>query len=112
LVARPVRLQMHGVELAVAPVVDVKGLLIFGRELGAVAERYAGRRAGADVNRGGQTIRIIRRPFAGAIAPAELGSAGAEANPRRPIPGSIEIPFHVSVVREQVAVAVEGRVVF
>src|SRR5437764_1464941 len=28
---------MHGVELAVAPVVDVKRLLIFGRELGLIA---------------------------------------------------------------------------
>ena len=53
---------------------------------------------------------VVRRPLAGAVAIAELGAAGDVQDAGGPIPGRIDVPLHVGVVREQLAVAVEGDV--
>ena len=88
-----------------------KRLLILRRELRPVAEADAGRRAGADVDDRRQAVGVVGRPLAGAVAPAELAAAGRQADARRPVPRRVDVPLHVGVVGEQVAVAVEGGVV-
>ena len=109
-VRRALRLQVHRVELAVAPVADVQGLAVLRREARGVAERDARRRAGADVDHRRQAVDRIGGPLAGAVAVAELGPAGDVHDPRGPVPGRIHVPLHVGVVREQLAVAVERDV--
>ena len=109
-VARAVRREMDGADFAEAPVGEVERVLIFRRKLRAVAERDAGRRAGADVRHGAEAVDVIVRPFAVAVAEAELGAADDVVDARRPIPGRADVPLHVGVVGEQLADAVEGDV--
>ena len=101
---------MQGIELAVAPVAEVQGLLVLDRELRPIAEGHARRRAGPDVDDRRQAIDRISGPLAGAVAIAELGPAGDMQHARGPIPGRIDVPLHVRVIREQLAVAIEGEV--
>src|SRR5438309_1511325 len=49
--------------------------------------------------------------FDGAVAPAELGPARHLTDARRAIPGRVDVPLHVGVVGEQLAVPVVRRVV-
>ena len=51
-VAGALRGEVDGVDLAPAPIEGIEGLLVLGRELGAVAEGHARRRTGADVEGG------------------------------------------------------------
>ena len=101
---------MHGVELAVAPVAEVKGLLVLRREFGPVAEGNARGRAGADVDHRRQAVDVVRRPLARAVAVAEIAAAGDVEHAGGAIPRHVHVPLHVGVVREQLAVAVEGDV--
>ena len=110
-VAGPLRLDVNGVHRAKGPVEDVKRLLVLGREPGAVAEGHPHGRARTGVDQLRQAVDIISRPFTRAAAPAEFASAGGVDNPRGPIPGGAEVPFHVGVVNEQLAVGAEVHVV-
>ena len=96
---------MDGVEHAVAPVVDEVSSLVLGGKLGAVAERDAGGRAGADVDDRREAVDVIGGPFAGAAAPAELAAAGQRGSTRvGRVPRRAHVPFHVGIVGEQLAV--------
>ena len=109
-VARTLRLEMHRVNLAPAPVEREERVLILRRELRAVAEGHAGRRTGTDVQRGGKVVRIKLRPFARTIAPAPFAAAGDVVDAGRPVPRRVEIVLHVRVVGEELAVSVERTI--
>src|SRR5207253_6220800 len=98
LVRRTVGRQVGGVELAVAPVADEQRLLVLRRELGPVAEADAGGRTGANLDGRRQVVGVVRRPLAGAVAPAVLAAAGDVADAGRPVPRRVQVPFHVGVV--------------
>ncbi len=105
------RFEVHGVHRAEGPVAAEECLLILRGELRAVAELHADRRTGADVFHWRKAIDVVRRPFAGAAAPAELAAADGVTNARRSIPRRAHVPFHVGVVGEQLALGVEGHVI-
>ena len=111
LVGRAVGREVDRVHRAERPVADEEGLLIFGGELRAVAEGGADRRAGADVDERREAVGQRRRPLAGTGTPAELAATRGMVDARRPIPRRPEIPLHVGVVDEHLAVGVEGEVV-
>src|SRR5579883_309012 len=102
---------MDGIEFAVAPVADEKGVLVFCGELRAVAKTNTCRGTRADIQYGWQSVGIEGWIFAGAITPAEVAAGGDETDTCRSIPGGIEVPFHVRVVGEQIAVLVVGGIV-
>ena len=103
-------LQVDGVEFAPAPIERVKRLLILHRKLRPVAKSHAGRRSRADVEDAGQVVGVERRAFSGAVPPAKLSPAGDMVDSGRPIPGRVEVVFHVGVVGKQLPVAVERGV--
>src|ERR1051325_11965358 len=70
-------------------------------------EFHAGRRTQADVEIAGQTVRVIHRPLARAGAPAVFAAAHAMIDARGSIPGRADVPLHVAVEGEQLAVGVE-----
>src|SRR5262249_2019815 len=109
-VGRAGRLEVQGVELAVAPVAQVEGLLVLRREPRAVAEAHPRRRARADVHDGRQALGVVDRPDPRAGAPAELAAGGDVADAGGAIPGRVHVPLHVGVEGEQLAGAIERRV--
>ena len=111
LVGRAVGRQMDRVHRSERPVADEERLLVLGGKLRAVAEGGADRRAGADVDERREAVGQRRRPLAGTGTPAELAATRGMVDARRPIPRRPEIPLHVGVVDEHLAVGVEGEVV-
>ena len=101
---------MHGVEFAPAPIEREQRLLILRGELRAVAKGHARRRAGADVEHRRQVVGIELRPLARSVSPAELGPADDMIDSRGAIPACVEVVFHVGVVGEQLAFAVDRRI--
>ena len=85
-VAGAIGFEMHRVNLAPTPIENEKGVLILGRKLRAVAEYRTRGRAGADVHRRREGIRIKLRPLARAVAPAPHAAAGHVINARGAIP--------------------------
>lgn len=102
--------EVDGIHGAVGPVVDEEGALVFRGELGAGAEGDAGGAAEADVDDGGEAVGVVAGPLAGAAAPAELGAAGAVVHAGGAIPGGADVPLHVGVVAEELALGAEGDV--
>src|SRR5262249_16665219 len=109
-VGRVFRSEVESIQLAVAPVAQIERLPVLGRELRAIAERDARRRAGSNVGRRGQAVHRIRTPLAGAVAVAALRAAGDVKDAGGPIPGSVDVPLHVGVVGEELAIAIERDV--
>ena len=107
----PVGLEVHRIEFPVTPVADVERPLVFRRELRPVAETDTGRRPGSDVDRGRERVGVVGGPFSAAVAPPEVRSTGRQADASRSIPGRVDIPFHVGVIGEPVAVAVARDIV-
>ena len=101
---------MDRVKLAPAPVEREQGVLILGRKLGPIAERHSRWRARANVDYRRQGIGIKRGPFARAVPPAKIGATHHMANPRRSVPGKIHVAFVIGIEREQVTVAIHGRI--
>ncbi len=58
-----------------------------------------------------QRVGEGHRPLGAARAPAELGAGDEVHDARRPVPRRADVPLHVRVVGEQLAVRVEGQVV-
>ena len=112
LVGGPLGFQVYGIELTIAPVTDVEGLLVLGREFGTIAKADAGGRAWTDVYHGRQAVGIVDGPLAGSIAPAKFSPADHVAHAGGAVPGRVQIPFHVGVKSEQLALAIEGGIVF
>ena len=102
---------VHGGHGAIGPVQAVNGFLVFGGKLRAETGDHAHGRARADAVGAGQAVRIPLRPFAGAGAPAEIGSAGDVIKTGGPIPRRAGVPFHIRIVGEQFAVDVKSEVV-
>ena len=107
--ARP--LELHGVDLSPRPVADEQRSLEPLRKHDVVVRYHARRRAGTDVERRRQAVEVGLGPFGPAAPPAQLGTHGNVVDPRRPIPGRADVPFHVGIVGKQLAVRVEGHVV-
>src|ERR1051326_5291186 len=101
---------MEGVEDTVGPIESVQGLLVLGRKLGVGAELHARGRAEADVDGGREAVGIILGPFAAAVAPAKLAAADAMADARGAVPGRADVPLHVGVPGEQLAVGIEVEI--
>ena len=99
-VACAIRFQMHGVDLAPAPVENKQSLLIFGRELRSIAKCRTRRRSWSDVERRGQIVRIKFRVLSSTIAPAEFRSADHMIHSSWTIPWRVEVVFHVRIVGE------------
>ena len=59
---------------------------------------------------GAVAVDEVVRPFARSVAEAEFRTAHDVVDARRPVPGRADVPFHVGVVREQFALAVERGV--
>src|SRR5437660_9818206 len=57
-----------------------------------------------------ECIHVARGRVIGAVAKTKFAAAGCQANARRPIPGSVHVPFHIGVENEQISVTVEGGV--
>ena len=110
-IAGALRLEVHGVDLAPAPIHDVERILIFRRELRAVTEGDAGGRARSDVHGGGQVVGVEFGILAGAVAPAVFAAADDVVHARGAIPRGVEVILHVGVVREEVAGAVQRAAV-
>jgi hypothetical protein len=104
LVAGAFAFEVDGPHGAVGPIVDVDGVLVFRGEFRAGASDDAGGAAGADVERGGQRVGVVVRPFAAAAAPAVVGTADAVIHAGGAIPGAADVPLHVGVVGEELAV--------
>ena len=85
-VAGAIGFKMHRVNLAPTPIEYEKSVLVFGWKLRAVAEHRARGRAGADVHRCREGVRIKLRPLARAVAPAPHAAAGHVINARGAIP--------------------------
>ena len=105
------RLEGDGVDLTPAPIEDVERFLILVWELGAVTESDTGGRARADVQGGGQAVRVEFGILARAVAPAVFTAADDVVHAGGAVPGGIEVVLHVGVVSEQVAVAVDRAAV-
>ena len=104
-------LQVHGVQLAVAPVANEERLAVLGRELGAVAEGHASGRTQAHIEHRRHAVFPAHRELLGTGAPAEIRAALHEANANGPVPRGAGVPLHVGIEGEQVAFVVEVRVV-
>ncbi len=105
------RLQRHGHDPPLRPVAHEKRVTVLVAQPPAVVKHHAGRRAAADIDRRRQAVDVILRPLRPAAPPAELGPGHQVVDPRRPVPGQRDVPLHVRVVREQLAVAIERTVV-
>src|SRR5687768_119235 len=101
---------MERVKLSPTPIEREHGFLILRRKLCAVAKDQACRRPGSDVVHRRKIVRVPLRPFSGAIAPAEFAPANRMTNSRGPIPRRVEIVFHIGVIREEFAIAIESGV--
>ena len=110
-VGRARGLEVDGIHRAERPVADVEGLLVLRWELRAEAERHAHGRTRPDVHEGRQAVWERRLPLAGAAPPAEVAAARGVVDTGGPVPRRAEVPFHVGVVDEHLAVGVEGEVV-
>ena len=86
-------------------------IVVFGRELMGLVKRHPGRASPSHVEDRRQAIEVIGRPLARAVPPAELGSQRAVNDTNRAIPGKPDVPFHVAVEREELAIAIEGEVI-
>ena len=96
--------EVNGVERGVSPIAGEERMLIGGGEFSACAHRATRRAAWADVDQRRLHIEFGDRVIAGARAPAELASRRAEVDAGRAIPRRPHVPFHIRVVRENIAV--------
>ena len=85
-------------------------MLILRGEFRAGAGDDAGGAAGADVERGGQVVRVVVRPFAAAAAPAVVGTADAVIHAGGAIPWAADVPLHVGIVGEELALIIEADI--
>jgi hypothetical protein len=109
-VRRSLRREVQRVQLSIAPVAQIESILILVGKLRAVAKHYARRRARPDVGDRRQAVDVIRGPFARAIAIAKVAAAYRVQDARGAIPRQVDVPLHVRVVGEQLAVAIEGDI--
>ena len=100
-----------GPHRAVGPVEEEHALVPRRGELQALRREHAGRRRGADIDRGGHRVGAPRGPLAAARAPAVVDAAREFAHTRRAVPREAHVPLHVAVVGERAADLVEREVV-
>ena len=110
-VRRSLGLNMNGVHRSEGPVADIQRLLVLRREPRAVPKLDTHGGARADVHQRGQAVEVVGGPLARPAPPAKLTAAGGVHHPRGAIPRRAEVPLHVGVVGEQLAIGVERHVV-
>ena len=103
--------QMDGKHTAIGPVAEVHGVLVFGREFGAIAKDDTGGAAPANVGDDADGVRVIFWPLPCPPAPTEFGTVNGVGNTGRAVPGSADVVLHVGVVDEEFAMVVVGEVV-
>ena len=109
-VAGPLGPEVDGAELPEAPVADEEGVLILLREFRTIAERDPGGRTRSDVDDRAEAVDGGGGPLRRAVAESELRTADHVIDASGPVPGFADVPLHVRVVGEQLAVPVEGKV--
>ena len=103
--------QIDGQDPSLRPVADQEAVVILRRELVCLVESHSGGTSSPDVDGAREAVEVIRRPLARAVPPAELRADRAVIDAYRAIPGEADVPFHVAVEREELAIGVEGEVI-
>ena len=102
---------MDGIDQPQRPVrEEIRAAIFLGEDVVFIEfEPY--RRSAARLGDGRQAIDVIIRRIGRARAPDEIRAWRAVTNTHRPIPRQLLVPLHVAVEREQLPIAIEGRVV-
>ena len=110
-VGRAARGQMRGVDAPILVVEEEECVLIFFRELRAVAKGVSGGRTSPDVDQAPVAVEVMVRPFARAVAEAKVRATDDVGQARGPIPRVAHVPFHVRVPSEQLADVIDLEVI-
>ena len=111
LVRRTIGLHVNRIHGSKGPVANVQSLLVLGRELGPRSELHSNRGSRPNIHQGRQTVSIVLGPLARSTPPTELAAARGMNDPSWTVPRRPDIPLHVRVIDEKLAIAVHAAVV-
>ena len=97
----------HGGE---GPVADEEGVAVMGGKFRVGARDYAGGATGSDVDHRTHGVGEIFPPLLGGRSPTAFTSGNAVIDTGGAVPWGSDVPFHVGIVDEEFAVAVQGKV--